>query len=132
MSVATDRNDAARFYREQLGRDVTFGPHDELVLEREGQRVIAALRLAPEGGTLVLRTMVVADDLRRGGVGTSLLERASRLIGERECFCLAWSYLESFYARAGFARVAPSALPPFLLERLGSATDMVALRRATR
>ncbi len=46
---------------------------------------VAALRLGPEGGTLLLRTVVVAEGRRGEGIGRALLREASRTIGPREC-----------------------------------------------
>lgn len=84
------------------------------MLQRDGPNVIAAVRLASEQGALVLRTMVVAEGSQRRGTGARLLQRASRAIGDRECYCVAWSYL------AG-------ALPPHLRARLGE--GLIGLRR---
>ena len=124
---ATERHGAALFYREQLGRDVELGPDEELLIEREGERIVAAVRLAHEVGTLVLRTMVVDGALRGRGIGTRLLQRASDAIGDRECYCIPWTHLESFYGGAGFERIAPDALPYELRARMAS--DTIAMRR---
>ncbi len=131
-AVAGDRADAVAFYRAQLGRDVDIADDEELLLEREGGTVIASVRLAPGHGTLELRTMVVDARRQRTGVGTRLLARAGRAIGERECYCICWSYLETFYGTADFVRIAPTALPEFLRKRFAAAKDQIAMRRAPR
>ena len=77
------------------------------------------MRLVTEHEVLVLRTMVVAEGSRGSGIGGRLLQDASRVIGGRTCYCVAWSYLEEFYGRAGFRRVAVNELPPHLRERVG-------------
>ena len=128
--TTADRDDAIAFYRRELGRDVEIAATEELVLEREDSRVVAVARLATEHGVLVLRTMVVADGSRRRGIGSDLLERASNAISGRTCYCIAWSYLEDFYGRAGFRRVAADQLPPHLRERLGD--RLIGMRRDAR
>jgi N-acetylglutamate synthase-like GNAT family acetyltransferase len=131
-AIAGDRAEAVAFYREQLGREVAIADDEELLLEHDDDAVIAAVRLAPGSGTLELRTMVVDGRRRRTGVGSRLLARASRAIGGRECYCLCWSYLEAFYGRAGFERIAPTALPAALRDRFGDGKDQIAMRRAPR
>jgi hypothetical protein len=46
-----------------------------------------------------------------------LLEKASRAIGTRECWCFPWSYLESFYGAIGFVRVSDDTVPAALRHR---------------
>ncbi len=97
------------------------------MLQRYGPNVIAAVRLASERGALVLRTMVVTEGSQGRGTGARLLQRASRAIGDRECYCVAWSYLASFYGRAGFGLITAEALPPRLRARLGE--GLIGMRR---
>ena len=131
-AIAGDREAAVAFYRAQLRREVVIADDEELLLERDGGAVIAAVRLAPGHGTLELRTMVVDTRRQRTGVGSRLLGRAARAIGDRECYCLCWSYLESFYGQVGFVRVDEATLPEFLRERFASSQDQIAMRRAPR
>jgi len=100
------------------------------VLQRDGANLVAAVRLASEDGVLVLRTMVVAEGSQRRGIGARLLQRASRAIGDRESYCIARSYLESFYGRAGFRPITAEALPLHLRVRLGD--GLIAMRREAR
>ena len=130
-AIVGERNAAVAFYREQLGRRVDIAHDETLLLERDGA-VIAAVRLAPGHGTLELRTMVVDTRRQRTGVGSRLLGRAARAIGDRECYCLCWSYLEGFYGQVGFVRVDETTLPEFLRERFASSKDQIAMRRAPR
>jgi N-acetylglutamate synthase-like GNAT family acetyltransferase len=130
--IAGDRAEALTFYREQLARRVDIADDETLLLERDGGAVIAAVRLAPGHGTLELRTMVVDRRRQRTGVGSRLLARAARAIGDRECYCICWSYLEGFYGQVGFVRVDASTLPEFLRERFASSKDQIAMRRAPR
>ena len=134
MSAAIhgDRAEAVAFYREQLGRVVDIADDEELLLEHDDGAVIASVRLAPGHGTLEPRTMVVDGRRQRTGIGSRLLARAARAIGDRECYCLCWSYLEGFYGQVGFVRVDETTLPEFLRERFASSKDQIAMRRAPR
>ena len=130
-AIVGERNAAVAFYREQLGRRVDIAHDETLLLERDGA-VIAAVRLAPGHGTLELRTMVVDRRRQRAGIGSRLFARAGRAIGDRECYCLCWSYLEGFYGQVGFVRVDETTLPEFLRARFASSQDQIAMRRAPR
>jgi predicted GNAT family N-acyltransferase len=124
MSVSTsrvrpeDRLGVEAFYRDQLGRDVPLERDQEVFVARDDDRIVAALRLCPEAGTLLLRTVVVAQDRRGEGIGRKLLSEASRAIGGRECWCFPWSYLERFYGAIGFVRVAADRVPADIRHRL--------------
>lgn len=126
--ATSDRAAVEAFYRRELGRDVALGPAEELVVAWSGAEIVGALRLFPEAGTLVLRTVVVAADRRGEGIGRALLRRASAAIGARECFCFPWSYLERFYGAIGLRRIAVADVPAELRHRLGDET--IAIHRA--
>ncbi len=128
IASARERSDVEAFYREQLGRDVPLEVDHEVVLARDGDAIVGALRLCPEAGTLLLRTVVVASDRRGQGIGRSLLVEASRAIGGRECWCFPWSYLEHFYGEIGLARVADARVPDALRHR--TMTEGIATYRA--
>jgi N-acetylglutamate synthase-like GNAT family acetyltransferase len=123
MSIAmrsatnAERPAVEAFYRAQLGRDVPLEADQEVVIARDGGAIVAVLRLCPEAGTLLLRTVVVAKDRRGRGIGSALLEEASKAIGRRECWCFPWSYLERFYGQVGFTRVADDDVPSVLHHR---------------
>jgi N-acetylglutamate synthase-like GNAT family acetyltransferase len=124
------RSDAELFYRAQLGRDVRLEADQEVLVARESDVIVAVLRLCPEAGTLLLRTVVVAADRRGQGIGRSLLVAASHAIGPRECWCFPWAYLESFYAAIGLLRVAADHVPVALLHRTNP--ECIATFRAAR
>ncbi len=123
MSIAVsavstgERGEVDAFYRRELGRDVELEADQEVLTARDGGVVVAALRLCPEAGTLLLRTVVVAGGRRGQGIGRSLLLKASKAIGSRECWCFPWSYLERFYGAIGFVRVADASVPMALHHR---------------
>ena len=131
MAVSADeRADVDAFYRRELGRDVGLASDQEVFAVRDGGAVVAGLRLCPEAGTLLLRTVVVADGRRREGIGHSLLLEASKAIGRRECWCFPWTHLEGFYGAIGFARV-PDATVPAALRHRTNAEGIATYRAAT-
>jgi predicted N-acetyltransferase YhbS len=119
-SVGADgRAEVERFYRHELRREVPLESGQDVFVAREGGVLVGALRLCSEAGTLVLRTVVVAERRRGRGIGRALLARVSEAIGRRECWCFPWTHLEDFYGAIGFRQVAPQEVPPALLHRLG-------------
>lgn len=92
-------------------------PADMVVLAEEEGRIIGALRLCQEHGTLVLRGMEVQEEWQRQGIGTRLLQVAVERVGQRTCYCLLHPHLEGLYGRIGFAPVKPASAPKFLRAR---------------
>jgi predicted GNAT family N-acyltransferase len=112
------RSEVEAFYQSELGRDPLLAPDQELFVAGGDDEIVAALRLCPEAGTLLLRTDVVAKGRRGEGIGRALLLEASRAIGDRECWCFPWSYLERFYAEIGLARISDERVPVILRGRI--------------
>ena len=69
-----ERSAVEAFYRPELKREVPLEAGQEVFAAREGDAIVAALRLCHEAGTLLLRTVVVAEDRRGRGIGRALLE----------------------------------------------------------
>ena len=134
IAVASVRADGhaevESFYRRELRREVPLESSQELLVARDGEVLVAALRLCREAETLVLRTVVVAEGRRGRGIGRALLARASEAIGPRECWCFPWKHLEGLYAAIGFQQVAREDVPPTLLHRLGE--GCIPTRRVAR
>ena len=124
------RSRVEAFYRTQLGRDVPLENDQHVLVARDGEKIVAVLRLCPEAGTTLLRTVVVAKDRRGEGIGRSLLAAASQAIGPGECWCFPWSYLEHFYAEIGLLRV-PDASVPMVLRHRTNAECIATYRTAT-
>ena len=118
------------FYRAQLGRTVRLDIADEPLAAHDGETIVGAVRLHHRAGALVLRTMVVAEGRRRSGIGTRILDAADREIGERECYCFPWAYLERFYGRIAFRRLDDTSVPVPLRDLLGDGS--IAMRRDAR
>jgi N-acetylglutamate synthase-like GNAT family acetyltransferase len=105
-----------------------------VISAKTGDTVVGAVRLAPEGGVLVLRGMMIAPSYQRQGLGTRMLWEVSKFIGSRECFCLPHAPLEGFYGIIGFGRIEDDDAPPHLRERLAEYRKQhwqgLAMRRA--
>jgi N-acetylglutamate synthase-like GNAT family acetyltransferase len=138
LSIATriatndERPAVEAFYRAQLGRAVPLEGDQVVVIARDDDAIVAVLRLCPEAGTLLLRTVVVAKDRRGQGIGAALLQEASQAIGGRECWCFPWSYLERFYEQIGFTRVADDDVPSVLHHRWDREECIATYRAAGR
>ena len=99
---------------QEVGYTGGVEPVDEVILAEEEGRIIGALRLCQEQGTLVLRGMRVQEEWQRQGIGTRMLQVAGERIGGRTCYCLPHPYLEGIYGRIGFVPVKPASAPRFL------------------
>ncbi len=106
---------------------------DTIWLAEEGDEVAGVVRIAHEEGVLVLRGTRVDDRMQRRGIGTRLLQEVAVWLGERECFCIPYAHLVSFYAQIGFERIEPEAAPAFLAQRMrdyrASGLDAILMRR---
>ncbi len=119
LAKAADLPGVETFY-EKVGYSCGVCVDDRIVVARDEQAIVAAVRLCEEEGVLVARGMYVAKTLRRKGLGASLLERTSLEIGEAECWCVPYAHLMEFYSRAGFVVCDNTAAPDFLIARLKS------------
>lgn len=126
---------AADSFYEGVGYRGGSHPGDRLLVARDNQGIVAAVRLCIEEGALVLRGMYVAEGLRGQGLGSILLESASAAIGSDECWCVPYAHLKAFYSRIGFQEEV-EATPVFLLERraryLSNGHEVTVMRRLTR
>lgn len=104
------------FYQSE-GYEPAIRPVDAIVVAENDGEMCGTARLCIEHGKLVLRGVRVVEGLQRQGIGTQLLHALTPVIGDRECFCIAYRYLRSFYGQIGFVEIDPAAAPPFLAER---------------
>ncbi|MBI2503627.1 MAG: GNAT family N-acetyltransferase [Candidatus Latescibacteria bacterium] len=127
-----------RTFVEDLAHMAKRTPGTRQVLAEEEGRIIGALRLCQEQGTLVLRGMRVQKEWQRQGVGTRLLQVANERIGQRTCYCLPHPYLEGLYGRIGFEQVKPASVPRFLRLRQveyrerGVETLLILMKKASK
>jgi predicted N-acetyltransferase YhbS len=95
-------------------------PSDTLIVAEHDHRIVGVVRLTVEFGHRMLRGMRVQPAYQRTGVGSRMLTLAAKHIGARECFGIPYAHLLPFYARIGFAEIAPADAPAFLVERAES------------
>ena len=87
------------------------------VAEATGQ-VVGIVRRTVEHDVLMLRGMQVDPAYRRQGVGTLLLRALVADVAGRECFCIPFDHLATFYRQGGFEVVPEATVPRFLAARL--------------
>jgi N-acetylglutamate synthase-like GNAT family acetyltransferase len=118
---------ANRFYKQAREKGKTQSS-DEIYVAREGQEIIAAVRLCPLSESkvlsveptvqpilkLLLRSLAVLPEHRRTGIGTQFMAYITEQIGSRECWCYPFSWLQGFYEQCGFSVVAPEDAPEFI------------------
>ena len=121
------------FYQSS-GYDLAVSPADVFVVAEDDKVLCGVARLCIEHAKLVLRDIRLKEGYQRQGIGTRLLYNLIPVIGDRECFCLPYRYLRSFYGQIGFVEIDPAAAPPFLAERhagyrLEGGMDVIIMRR---
>ena len=115
--MAGDISRALNFYAERrYGGGIR--PEDGVLLaERDGE-LVGIVRLAAEGGVVVLRGMQVHPRFQRQGVGKRLLATVAQELDGRGCFCIPYAHLVDFYGEIGFRVIEPAKAPTFLRLRL--------------
>ena len=82
------------------------------------ERPVGLVRRTDEQGHLMLHGMHVDPSFQNHRVGTRLLRALVAELPARDCYCIPFSHLTSFYAREGFACEYEVDAPAFLRERL--------------
>jgi len=82
-----------------------------------GERVVGAVRLVPEFGSLTLKTLKVDEPYRGLRLGARLLHHLQPHMDGQKVYCLAYPWLDRFYGEFGFLPVEPSELPEGLRKR---------------
>jgi N-acetylglutamate synthase-like GNAT family acetyltransferase len=95
-----------------------IAPDDVVFVAEQDGAVVGLVRRAAEGEIIMLRGMYVAPEVRRVGVGTTLLAAFVEHLDSAECFCIPFAHLTQFYQQAGFTLLAEGAAPAMLVERL--------------
>ena len=87
---------------------------EAIYIASQGTKLVAALRLSPNGTNYLLRSMCVSAELRHLGIGSYLLQQIQAELNAIECYCFPYSNLQSFYNSAGFKLIniesAPTAI----------------------
>ena len=119
LGTPDDLPHVAELYRE-WGYRSAAEPADTLIVAEHDRRIVGVVRLTIEHGHRLLRGMRVQPAYQRTGVGTQMLELATKHIGARDCYGIPYAHLLPFYARIGFVEIEPGQAPPFLVERAES------------
>ena len=122
LDGATARTLVDPFY-ERNGRRRCARDEDLFFLAINDGKVLGCVRYCVEGGTPMLRTMLVDAGHRRCGIGSRLLQEFTSYLEThaiRRVYCLPYSHLDGFYATAGFERVSANEVPEFLKDRMKS------------
>ena len=112
--------EAEAFYRSVERDPERVRACDTIVLARLERRVVGAVALCTTEGHLVLRTMVVREEMRGEGIGRALLDATVREIGPRPCWLLGFGDLIEFYGRVGFGVIDEGRAPAPLQRRLAA------------
>ncbi len=124
--------DIAAFY-EKCGYSGGLRLDDTVLAAVRDGSLVGVVRLSTEHQVFVVRGMQVIPELQRQGVGLALLEACLSRVGGAVCYCIAWAYLEKFYASRDFERCKTSSAPEFLSKRmyayLNAGRDVILMRR---
>lgn len=115
--LETDEFPRITAYYKEAGYTPKLNPGDRFLVTEERGEIRAALRLCRETDCLVLRGMRVSPPYQRQGLGSRLLQFAAKAMDSRDCYCIPYAHLESFYAQIGFVRIDPEVAPAFLRSR---------------
>jgi N-acetylglutamate synthase-like GNAT family acetyltransferase len=116
----TDGRGKARvdaFYA-SAGRRTRSALAERVVIAEEHGCIVGVVRLCEEEGHCVLRTMFVKEALRGKGLGVLMLKAFEPLVQGRDCYCLSFDHLTTFYGQIGFVSIPKESAPDHLRERL--------------
>ncbi len=120
------------FYRANRYK-ATCRPSDTLWVLREPATaaLVGAVRLTPQrfkpfGALLFLRSLCVARDWRRQGLGTQLTRAATADDPGTPHYCFALEELIPLYLQAGWHMTPPEAMPPTILHRFEAVVQQTA------
>ena len=102
----------------KLSFPISIDASETIIMAQKEQAIIGCCRLVTDHHCLMVRSMHVLAPYRRTGIGSHMLIELNKAVSGRECFLSCWSYLETFWQRAGFYKMEPSKSPLFLQEDL--------------
>lgn len=93
-------------------------PKNELIYSaRLEAQLIAALRLSPLGNDYLLRSMCVAAERRRQGIGQQFLQALQPILAAHKVYCFPFSHLVDFYQQANFVLITTDDAPPGIADK---------------
>jgi N-acetylglutamate synthase-like GNAT family acetyltransferase len=93
---------------------------DLIVIALNQNDIVGAVRICLENGINVLRGMQIHPAFRHQQIGSYMLKFLSENKDLRNCYCLPYNHLKSFYGRIGFKEIKQIDAPDFLVERLNN------------
>jgi N-acetylglutamate synthase-like GNAT family acetyltransferase len=90
---------------------------DTVVIATIDDCIVGCCRLCNENKSHVIRGLQVHPHYRGQGIGTKLLRVISEILGQDECYCLPFTYLENLYSKVGFIRIDEKQAPAWFYER---------------
>ena len=109
---------------ERVGYGAGLATDDLVIGARVAHDLVGVVRLATENEILLLRGMYVLNEFQRQGIGLAMLHAVEDFLGNRECWCIPYAHLGSFYMNAGFVERTIDAAPGFLAERLKAYSEL--------
>jgi N-acetylglutamate synthase-like GNAT family acetyltransferase len=91
--------------------------HDMVIIATIDDCIVGCCRLCLENKSRVLRGLQVHPHYRGQGISSSLLKKASEILGQEECYCLPYAHLESLYSKVGFVRIDENEAPYWFYNR---------------
>jgi GNAT superfamily N-acetyltransferase len=127
-----ERSQLADLYK-RWGYRAGIAPTDTVYVAEQEERIVGMVRRTLENGTTLLRGMQVDPEYQRRGIGSQLLQCFVNDLAMRDCYCIPYSHLTSFYEQGGFA-VTANVAPNFVIERMNqyrlNGLDVLIMRRA--
>ena len=125
--------DVNRFY-EGNGYRGGIGNSDTVIVAKESNLIVGAVRLCLEHDVIVLRGMQILRCYQRQSIGTRILKFCLPTLNRQLSYCVPYSHLTQFYNQVGFAVAKEDSLPRFLRDRLSSyresGQDVVVMMRS--
>ncbi|WP_257284513.1 GNAT family N-acetyltransferase [Endozoicomonas sp. SESOKO1] len=105
-----------RFFKENGHKGKASGNERVWVARCPKEKIVAGLRASPKSGGYLLRSVQVARDAQRKGIGSFFLRAALNDLNTINCWCYPFAHLEYFYQGAGFFKPEPDSVPPDILD----------------
>jgi RimJ/RimL family protein N-acetyltransferase/N-acetylglutamate synthase-like GNAT family acetyltransferase len=121
-SIAKEFYHSLDYTKEFKAEDVIFGAFNN-------RSLIGAVRLEQNKGVTVLRGMQIHYKYAGNGIGRELLKLIEFQLGNTNCYCIPFGWLEKFYASIGFKKIDPADSPKFLQERLADNVHAIIMKR---
>ena len=105
-----------RFYKKN-GMRAQAPKGDLIFIALKDHKIVASLRLHPVQSCYLLRSMCVAANQRKQGVGSALLQFLQPTLGKIECYSFPFEHLIEFYQRANFVLFESNSCPEAITDK---------------